>query len=72
MLFGKKTTALIKIEGMHCEKCVAKVESALKALGVKAKIDLKLRRAQINYPTKLDFDTIKSAIEALGFHVEQL
>ena len=34
MLFGAKKTVNLKIEGMHCEHCVARVVNALKTLGV--------------------------------------
>ena len=67
MLFGKKKKLTLKIGGMHCEKCVAKVEAALKAIGAKADIDLKLGRAAITCPEKLDPAEIKKAVEALGF-----
>ena len=67
MLFGKKKNLTLKIGGMHCVKCVAKVEAALKALGAKAAIDLKLGRAVVTCPDKLDVAELKKAVEALGF-----
>ena len=70
MLFGKKKKLTLKIGGMHCVKCVAKVEAALKALGAKADIDLKLGRAAITCPEKLDTAELKKAVEALGFSCE--
>lgn len=71
MLFGKKENATLKIGGMHCEKCVEKVKTALKLLGVNADIDLKLGKANITYPEKLDFDKIIKAVTALGFTCEK-
>lgn len=67
MLFGKKKKLTLKIGGMHCEKCSAKVEAALKALDAKADIDLKLGRAIITCPEALDPAEMKKAVEALGF-----
>ena len=67
MLFSKKKTLTLKIDGMHCEKCQAKAEAALKAAGAKAAVDLKLGRASVTCPEKLDADTLVKAIEALGF-----
>lgn len=67
MLFGKKKKLTLKIGGMHCEKCSAKVESALKAIGAKADVDLKLGRAAITCPEALNPDDLKKAVEALGF-----
>ncbi len=71
MLFGKKKTATLKIGGMHCEKCAAKVTSALKELGVKADVDLKLGRASISYPEKVEMTAIVGAVTALGFTCEE-
>ena len=67
MLFEKKKKLTLKIDGMHCEKCVVKVESALKAAGAKADIDLKLGRASVTCPEKLDNAVLVKAVEALGF-----
>ena len=67
MLFGKKKKVNFKIEGMHCEKCVAKVVEAIKKLGGKADIDLKLGRATVTCPEKLDAAAIVAAVEARGF-----
>lgn len=67
MLFSKKKTLTLKIEGMHCEKCVAKVEAALKSAGAKAVVDLKLGRANVTCPEKTDESTLVKAVEALGF-----
>ena len=67
MLFGKKETINMKIEGMHCEHCAAKVIDAVKQLGAKADVDLKLGRAAVSAPKGLDPQTIADAINALGF-----
>ncbi len=71
MLFGKKNKAILKIGGMHCEKCSAKVTAALKAIGVNADVDLKLGRANVTYPDKVKMDTIVAAVCALGFTCEE-
>ena len=65
-LFDKKKTVVLKIGGMHCEKCAAKVEKALGALG-HASVDLKLGRATLTCPEKVTSDEIKTAVEAVGF-----
>ena len=70
MLFAKSTNTVIAVEGMHCVKCAAKVENALKALdGVKkAKVDLGKKNVSVSYlPEKVDENTMKKAINALGF-----
>ena len=65
-LFEKKKTVEMEIGGMHCEKCAAKVENALKAFG-KAKIDLKLGRAILTCPEKVTAQELITAVEAVGF-----
>ena len=69
--FGKKTV-LLKISGMHCPKCSAKVENAMKELGGNAKIDLKLGRAEVKLPKSVESSAAISAIEALGFGAEEI
>ena len=71
MLFGKKKLVKLSIEGIHCSHCVAKVEAALKALGCKADIDLKLGRADVTCPEALDVGAILQAISALGFTAKE-
>ena len=70
MFFSKKKIVNFKITGMHCGKCSAKVEETVKALGGSAKIDLKLGRAEIKIPEKVDPAKVKAAIDALGFSAE--
>lgn len=67
MLFAKKKKVNLKIEGMHCEKCVAKVVEGIKKLGGKADVDLKLGRAAVTCPAALEDGALKAAVEALGF-----
>ena len=67
MLFGKKKVVKLLIEGMHCSHCVEKVQSALRLLGCKADIDLKLGKADVTCPESLDVEAIIKAISALGF-----
>ena len=70
--FLKKKTYDVKLDGLHCMKCVEKVQNAVKSLGGKIDIDLKLGRGSLSLPEKIDFDTIKKAIEALGFKCDLL
>lgn len=70
-LFDKKKTMELKIGGMHCQNCAAKVEKALSVLG-KASIDLKLGRATLVCPEKITPEDVKAAVEACGFTCEAL
>ncbi len=62
-----KTT--LKVEGMMCEKCVARVESALGAVeGVKSvKADYKKGTAVVESDVKLDDETLVMAVLDEGF-----
>jgi len=67
MLFEKKKKLTLKIDGMHCEKCSAKVDAALMAARAKAEVDLKLGRAAVTCPEKIADDVLVKAVEACGF-----
>lgn len=61
----KKT---IKIEGMHCSHCSARVEKALAALGLTAKVDLAAKCAIVEGKDVAD-NELRDAVEDLGFEV---
>ncbi len=65
----------IKIDGMSCTHCVAKVEKAVSELeGVeKIKVKLKDAEAKIKYDeTKLPMDKILSVITELGYEASSI
>ena len=65
----------IKIDGMSCAHCVAKVEKAVSELeGVeKVKVKLKDAEAKIKYDeTKLPMDKILSVITELGYEASSI
>ena len=63
----------ITIDGMHCEHCAAKVESALAALEGVEKVKVKLAKgiAKISGENVSD-DAIKNAVSAAGFTVTSI
>ncbi len=63
----------IKIDGMHCDHCVARVDSALSALdGVnKVKVNLKKGIAKIECDG-VDNAAIEKAISDIGFTVTEI
>ena len=70
MLFSKAANTVISVDGMHCVKCAAKVENALKALdGVKkAKANLEEKNVTVAFDSsKVTVDAMKAAINAVGF-----
>lgn len=71
-MFGAKETLVIKVEGMHCAHCQAKVEATLKAVkGVKAAVvDLEAKTATVTVKAgKVTADALKAAVTDAGFEV---
>lgn len=71
MFFSKKKRKVINIEGMTCEHCAKKIETALENLVdiSKAKVDLKKKRAIATYDNTLDEILLQETIEKLGYTV---
>ncbi len=69
-MFGKKKKEglVLRVEGMKCEHCKARVEQALKAIGVDAEIDLKKKTA--TGPVGTDEAAAKQAIVEAGYEVK--
>ena len=62
---------ILKIEGMHCGSCAAGVEMLLNSKNVKANVDFKSKKAEIEFdPKKIGLGKIKKEIENLGYKVK--
>ena len=62
-------TREMKIEGMSCEHCAARVEKALSELGVAAQVDLAGKKAVITMENAVaDDDLVKAVVDA-GYEV---
>lgn len=60
----------IKIEGMSCSHCSARVEKALNKLdGVTAKVDLERKTATLSLTKEIPDEVIKAAVEEAGYEV---
>lgn len=59
----------VKIGGMSCASCVARVEKALQAVpGVgKASVNLATETARVESARPLPFDTLRAAVEKAGY-----
>lgn len=70
-MFFQKKRKIIYIEGMSCEHCVKKVETALKNLVdiTKVKVQLKKKAAIISYENEVDDLLLQKVIEDLGYTV---
>jgi copper ion binding protein len=63
----KKT---IKIEGMTCSHCQARVEKALNSIsGVDAKVDLKKKAAVVSFDGDISDALFKDAVTEAGYEV---
>ena len=60
-------TKIIHVEGMHCIRCAAKVENAVKELGLSAQVDLEKKICTVE--GDCENDEITAAIEEKGFQV---
>lgn len=64
------TTTTLNVQGMSCGHCVNSVESAVKKLGVEAKVDLATNSVTVDFDeTKVSLDAIKETIEEQGYDV---
>jgi len=59
---------VIKIEGMHCSHCSARVEKALAEMGITVSVNLAEKYAEVEGES-LDNAALRDAIEDLGFEV---
>ena len=64
---------LIKIEGMHCGHCSARVTKAFVADGIACDIDLAAGTATVSGDdAKLNDAALRDTVEALGFDVVEI
>lgn len=70
-MFFKKNKKEICIEGMSCEHCKKKIETALENIMdvTKVKVDLKKKCAIITYENNVDDILLQNTIEQLGYTV---
>lgn len=72
-MFGReKITKTIEIEGMSCMHCAKKVEDTLKVIkGVKqVNVNLEEKKATVVMKQEISNETLKSAVEELGYEVK--
>ena len=66
-LFGNVETVELKVEGMHCEKCVARVKDALEAVEGAASVEVVLEPGSATVTGNADANACVEAVNALGF-----
>ncbi len=58
-----------KVEGMHCQGCVRRVNEAMKALNIQATVSLEDGTVTVESDEEVVLLQAKDAIEDLGFDV---
>ena len=67
-LFSAKETIKLDVAGMHCEKCVARVNGALSGAEGVTSVDVSLENnAAVVEGHGIDADALVAAVEAEGF-----
>lgn len=74
LMFKKKSQKVITIDGMNCNHCTKKVETALANLNnvSKVKVNLKKSQAIITFNKEIDNNIITKTITDLGYHVTDI
>lgn len=58
-----------RIEGMHCNGCVARVTKALQAIADDVQVTLEPPRATLETAEEVSLDEVKAAVEKAGAYV---
>lgn len=66
-MFGKKKETVLRIDGMHCERCAARVRDALEAKGFHASVSLADGEAKVKHPDSVSPDAVAAVVNALGY-----
>jgi len=64
---------ILKVEGMSCGHCSARVEKALNAIdGVEASVNLEKKTASVELSKEVSDETLKWAVEEAGYKVTEI
>lgn len=59
----------VKIKGMSCQHCVGATTKALKAIPGIANVQVDLQKGEASYEGDIDTETVKAAIQKIGFEM---
>ena len=63
------TTTDLKLSGMSCASCAARVERSLNQLdGVRASVNFAVEQAHIEHPVLVSTEALVRAVESSGYH----
>lgn len=57
----------LKVEGMHCPKCVASVTKALSEVPGLSNVSVNLEKGEATFDGEASADAIKDAVDKIGF-----
>jgi len=61
---------ILQIKGMSCPHCAARIEKVLNSIeGIEATVDLESNSAQLNLSHEVSDETIKNAVDTIGYEV---
>lgn len=60
----------VRIEGMSCSGCSARVEKALRSLSGIQEVQVDLADNSASYSGAIDQETVRDAIEGIGYDVK--
>lgn len=64
---------VLRVEGMHCENCQARVENALNRLdGVACLVDLRKKTATVRYSRPVTLEELCQPLEKLGYSAKPI
>lgn len=67
-LFSQKETVELDVQGMHCEKCVARVTEALQNVDGVTNVEVSLEgNSAVVEGHQMDADALVAAVEAIDF-----
>ena len=61
--------AKVKIKGMSCMHCVGSTLKALEKIPGIKNVEVDLEKGEARYEGKVDLETVKKAVTAIGFEV---
>ena len=61
----------LKVTGMHCDNCAARVEKALQELdGVSAEVSFSDGTARVSHPDSISVTDLQDAVKSAGYAAE--
>ena len=63
--------ATVSIKGMSCSHCVASTKKALEEIQGISNVHVNLEKGEANFDGEVDANSVKAAIEKIGFQITE-